>query len=53
MARDPGSRAKIAVMSHDSNVNPVLSCVGVRGARVQAVVNELQGEKNRHYRMGG
>ena len=45
VARDPGSRAKIAVLSHDSNVNPVLSCVGVRGARVQAVVNELQGEK--------
>ncbi|MEI6730411.1 MAG: transcription termination factor NusA, partial [Pseudomonadota bacterium] len=45
VARDPGSRAKIAVYSHDSNINPVLSCVGVRGARVQAVVNELQGEK--------
>lgn len=45
VARDPGSRAKIAVYSHDSNVNPVLSCVGVRGARVQAVVNELQGER--------
>ena len=45
VARDPGSRAKIAVLSNDSNVNPVLSCVGVRGARVQAVVNELQGEK--------
>ncbi len=45
VARDPGSRAKIAVWSRDSNVNPVLSCVGVRGARVQAVVGELQGEK--------
>ena len=44
-ARDPGSRAKIAVTSRDSSVNPVLSCVGVRGSRVQAVVNELQGEK--------
>jgi transcription termination/antitermination protein NusA len=45
VARDPGSRAKIAVYSKDSSVNPVLSCVGVRGSRVQAVVNELQGEK--------
>lgn len=45
VARDPGSRAKIAVLSHDPSVNPVLSCVGVRGARVQAVVSELQGEK--------
>jgi N utilization substance protein A len=45
VARDPGSRAKIAVMSHDVSVNPVLSCVGVRGSRVQAVVSELQGEK--------
>jgi len=44
-ARDPGSRAKIAVHSKDSSVNPVLSCVGMRGSRVQAVVNELQGEK--------
>lgn len=44
-ARDPGSRAKIAVHSKDTSVNPVLSCVGVRGSRVQAVVNELQGEK--------
>jgi len=44
-ARDPGSRAKIAVYSKDSSVNPVLSCVGMRGSRVQAVVNELQGEK--------
>lgn len=45
VARDPGSRAKIAVLSNDPSVNPVLSCVGVRGSRVQAVVNELQGEK--------
>jgi len=45
VARDPGSRAKIAVISHDPSVNPVLSCVGVRGSRVQAVVSELQGEK--------
>src|SRR6185369_8475153 len=45
VARDPGSRAKIAVYSKDSSVNPVLSCIGVRGARVQAVVGELQGEK--------
>ena len=45
VARDPGSRAKIAVYSKDSSVNPVLSCVGVRGSRVQAVVGELQGEK--------
>ncbi len=45
VARDPGSRAKITVISHDSNIDPVGSCVGVRGARVQAVVNELQGEK--------
>lgn len=45
VARDPGSRAKIAVVSHDSNIDPVASCVGVRGVRVQAVVNELQGEK--------
>ncbi|MGE3714039.1 MAG: transcription termination factor NusA [Alphaproteobacteria bacterium] len=44
-ARDPGSRAKIAVYTNDPSVNPVLSCVGVRGSRVQAVVNELQGEK--------
>ena len=45
IARDPGSRAKIAVSSNDYSVNPVLSCVGVRGARVQSVVAELQGEK--------
>ncbi len=45
VARDPGSRAKIAVLSNDPSVNPVLSCVGVRGSRVQAVVSELQGEK--------
>lgn len=45
VARDPGSRAKIAVISNDNSVNPVLSCIGVRGARVQAVVNECQGER--------
>ena len=45
VARDPGSRAKIAVLSNDSNIDPVGSCVGVRGARVQNVINELQGEK--------
>jgi N utilization substance protein A len=45
VARDPGSRAKIAVMSHDSSIDPVGACVGMRGSRVQAVVNELQGEK--------
>ncbi len=45
VARDPGSRAKIAVVSHDSSVDPVGACVGMRGSRVQAVVNELQGEK--------
>ena len=44
-ARDPGSRAKIAVTSHDSSIDPVGACVGMRGARVQAVVGELQGEK--------
>jgi len=44
-ARDPGSRAKIAVISKDSSVDPVGACVGMRGQRVQAVVNELQGEK--------
>ncbi len=45
VARDPGSRAKIAVVSKDSSIDPVGACVGMRGARVQAVVNELQGEK--------
>jgi N utilization substance protein A len=44
-ARDPGSRAKIAVQSHDNSIDPVGACVGMRGARVQAVVGELQGEK--------
>jgi N utilization substance protein A len=44
-ARDPGSRAKIAVLSHESSIDPVGACVGMRGARVQAVVGELQGEK--------
>ncbi|MEW6090890.1 MAG: transcription termination factor NusA [Pseudomonadota bacterium] len=45
VARDPGSRAKIAVVSNDSSIDPVGACVGMRGSRVQAVVNELQGEK--------
>ena len=45
VARDPGSRAKIAVLSHDGGIDPVGACVGMRGSRVQAVVNELQGEK--------
>jgi N utilization substance protein A len=45
VAREPGSRAKIAVSSSDSNIDPVGSCVGIRGSRVQAVINELQGEK--------
>jgi len=45
VARDPGSRAKIGVLSYDSSIDPVGACVGMRGSRVQAVVNELQGEK--------
>jgi len=45
VARDPGSRAKIAVISNDAAVDPVGACVGMRGSRVQAVVKELQGEK--------
>jgi N utilization substance protein A len=45
VARDPGSRAKIAVVSRDTSIDPVGACVGMRGSRVQAVVNELQGEK--------
>ena len=45
VARDPGSRAKIAVVSYESSIDPVGACVGMRGSRVQAVVNELQGEK--------
>ena len=45
VARDPGSRAKIGVISHDTSIDPVGACVGMRGSRVQAVVNELQGEK--------
>jgi len=44
-ARDPGSRAKIAVISYDSSIDPVGACVGMRGSRVHAVVNELQGER--------
>ena len=45
VARDPGSRAKMAVISNDSSIDPVGACVGMRGSRVQAVVAELQGEK--------
>ncbi len=45
VARDPGSRAKIGVISYDSGIDPVGACVGMRGSRVQAVVNELNGEK--------
>jgi N utilization substance protein A len=45
VAREPGSRAKISVFSKDTSIDPVGACVGMRGARVQAVVNELQGEK--------
>jgi len=45
VARDPGSRAKIAVISYEGSIDPVGACVGMRGSRVQAVVNELQGEK--------
>ena len=45
VARDPGSRAKIAVVSKDNSIDPVGACVGMRGSRVQAVVNELSGEK--------
>src|SRR5690606_31754632 len=46
VARDPGSRAKIAVISYDTAIDPVGACVGMRGSRVQAAVNELQGEKS-------
>ena len=45
VARDPGSRAKIAVHTSDNSIDPVGACVGMRGSRVQSVVNELQGEK--------
>ena len=45
VARDPGSRAKIAVYTSDNSIDPVGACVGMRGSRVQSVVNELQGEK--------
>ncbi len=45
VARDPGSRAKISIYTEDSTIDPVGACVGMRGSRVQAVVNELQGEK--------
>ena len=45
VSRDPGSRAKISVFTNDGSIDPVGACVGMRGSRVQAVVNELQGEK--------
>ena len=45
VARDPGSRAKLAVISHDTSIDPVGPCIGMRGSRVQSVVGELQGEK--------
>ena len=45
IAREAGSRTKIAVMSHDANVDPVGACVGMNGARVNSIVNELRGEK--------
>lgn len=45
VARDPGSRAKIGVISYDNSIDPVGACVGMRGSRVQVIVNELQGEK--------
>ena len=45
VARDPGSRAKICVFSQDSSIDPVGACVGMRGSRVQTIVNELHGEK--------
>lgn len=45
VARDPGSRAKVAIRSEDSSIDPVGSCVGMRGSRILAVINELQGEK--------
>ena len=45
VAREPGSRAKISVLSNDPSIDPVGACVGMRGSRVQAVVSELQGEK--------
>jgi N utilization substance protein A len=45
VARDPGSRGKITVRANDKSIDPVGACVGMRGSRVQAIVNELQGEK--------
>ena len=49
VARDPGSRAKIAVISRDSSVDPVGACVGMRGSRVQAVVQRIAGREDRHH----
>ena len=51
IAREAGSRTKIAVYSEDENVDPVGACVGARGVRVQAVVDELFDEKNRYYKL--
>lgn len=45
IARDPGERCKIAVLSHNENIDPIGACIGPRGARVQAIINELNGEK--------
>ena len=45
VARDPGSRGKITVRADDRSIDPVGACVGMRGSRVQAIVNELQGDK--------
>jgi len=45
VARDPGSRAKVAVYTADTNIDPIGACVGIRGSRVQAIIQELQGEK--------
>ncbi len=53
VARDPGSRAKIAVISKDSSIDPVGACVGMRGVRVQAVVQELPGRTHRHHSVVG
>ncbi|MFX5464882.1 transcription termination/antitermination protein NusA, partial [Acinetobacter baumannii] len=44
-ARDPGDRAKIAVLAHDQRTDPIGACIGMRGSRVQAVSNELNGER--------
>ena len=53
VARDPGSRAKLAVFTKEKTIDPVGACVGMRGSRVQAVVNELPGRENRYSIMVG